>query len=302
MSIRVALSHQTRYLYDRTISLGPQQVRLKPAYHARTPILAYGLKVDPSDHFVNWYQDPFGNPIARFVFQKPTKSLEINVEVIADMTVINPFDFFIEEQCDRWPFEYEPASRAQLGPYLVRPPESQLLERWVDRFPDHSDGLVSFLVAVNQQFCDDIQYLVRMEPGVQTPEQTLRLGSGSCRDTAWLMVQAFRRIGLAARFVSGYLIQLAADQKPAGWSRRSGRRLLRSSCLGRSVPTGCRLGRFGSNQWSVRWRGSYSTRLYPVVSRCRADNWRSSTMRSRIRSSNVSSARFRIAASQQTIL
>lgn len=214
MSIRVALHHQTEYLYPRKISLGPHLIRLKPAYHGRTPVLAYGLNVEPGEHFINWQQDPFGNPIARFVFPKPADALRITVDLIADLTVINPFDFFIEEGCDRWPFSYDQGLLAQLQPYLVPPPPSRMLDEWVAQFPRTCEGLVPFLVTVNEQFRSQIQYLVRLEPGVQCPEETLARQSGSCRDTAWLMIQSFRRLGLAARFVSGYLIQLTADQKP----------------------------------------------------------------------------------------
>lgn len=212
MTIRVALHHKTTYRYDRTIAIGPQLIRLRPAYHARTPIEAYDLRVDPADHFRNWQQDPFGNPIARFVFPEKHDHLSIEVNLIADMTVINPFDFFIEESADQFPFDYDEALRKQLAPYLVAGEGSPPLDRWVDAMPKSADRMVDFLVAVNQKCQNQIDYLVRMEPGVQSPEETLELGSGSCRDSAWLMVQTFRHLGIAARFVSGYLIQLAADQ------------------------------------------------------------------------------------------
>lgn len=213
MAIRVALHHQTRYLYDKPIMLGPQLVRLRPAYHGRTPIDAYSIDVVPADHFRNWQQDPFGNPIARYVFQKPTDELKITVDLIADLTVINPFDFFIEEEADCWPFEYDEALKRQLAPYLVKPELTPLFAQWVAGLPKSSDRAVDFLVEVNQKLKNRVEYLVRLEPGVQSPEETLTIGSGSCRDSAWLMVESFRQIGLAARFVSGYLIQLTADEK-----------------------------------------------------------------------------------------
>ncbi len=213
MTIRVALHHETEYRYSRSINLGPQLVRLRPAYHGRTPIDAYSLNVEPGDHFRNWQQDPFGNPIARFVFQKPCTHLKITVDLVADMTVINPFDFFIEEKSDCWPFVYEDELRKRLAPYLIQGEQTPLLSKWVDSLPKSSDRIVDFLVEVNQRLKDRIEYLVRLEPGVQSPEETLTLGSGSCRDSAWLMVEAFRQIGMASRFVSGYLIQLTADQK-----------------------------------------------------------------------------------------
>ncbi len=219
MTIRVALHHRTEYRYDQPISLGPQQVRLRPAYHARTPIDAYSLRVSPADHFVNWQQDPHGNPVARFVFAKATDHLTVTVDLVANMTVINPFDFFVEESVEKFPFQYPKDVQRQLLPYLdieglgLGDTPTPLLDAWVDSLPKQCDRTTDFLVDVNMRLHQKIRYLVRMEPGVQTPEQTLELASGSCRDSAWLLVATLRRIGLAARFVSGYLIQLTADQK-----------------------------------------------------------------------------------------
>ena len=212
MAIRVALHHETQYHYDRPISLGSQLIRLRPAFHGRTPIDAYSLSVEPDDHFRNWQQDPFGNPIARFVFPKPTTHLKICVDLIADMTVINPFDFFVEEDSDCWPFDYADPLKVQLEPYLVKQAQTPLMKGWISCLPTASDRIVDFLVEVNQKLNERVEYLVRLEPGVQSPEETLAIGSGSCRDSAWLMVETFRQLGLAARFVSGYLIQLTADE------------------------------------------------------------------------------------------
>ncbi|TVP97079.1 MAG: transglutaminase family protein [Planctomycetaceae bacterium] len=220
MTIRVALHHRTEYLYDRLVTLGPQQVRLRPAFHARTPIEAYCMRVSPSDHFVNQQQDPHGNPVARYVFAKPTDHFSVTVDLIANMTVINPFDFFVEEFADKYPFRYPPELRRQLQPYLDCDPISPggeatpLLDQWVSSLPSTSDRMTDFLVDMNMRLHQRIEYLVRLEPGVQTPEYSLAIGSGSCRDSAWLLVATLRRLGLAARFVSGYLIQLAGDVKP----------------------------------------------------------------------------------------
>ncbi|MEM9587234.1 MAG: transglutaminase family protein, partial [Planctomycetota bacterium] len=213
MPIRVALHHKTSYQYDRAITLGPQVIRLRPAYHGRTPITSYSLDVQPEGHFLNWQQDPFANPIARCVFPQLVRSLSITVDLVAELTVINPFDFFIEDEFDLWPFEYEESLKQQLAPYLVKPTDGgELFHQWVDSMPKSADRIVDFLVAVNTLAQQRTDYLVRMEPGVQTPDETLEIGSGSCRDSAWLLVQTLRQIGLAARFVSGYLIQLKADQ------------------------------------------------------------------------------------------
>ncbi|HUO43588.1 MAG TPA: transglutaminase family protein [Burkholderiales bacterium] len=217
MSIRVALHHQTRYRYDRLVALSPQEVRLRPAPHCRTPVLSYSLTVEPERHFINWQQDAFGNYIARFVFPEKTRELDITVDLVADMTVINPFDFFIDSSAEKFPFSYDDRQRGNLAPFLAVEEPGPLFARWLADFrAAHSGAIntVDYLVAINRRLQQDIRYLVRMEPGVQGCEQTLALGSGSCRDSGWLLVQLLRHCGLAARFVSGYLIQLAADLKP----------------------------------------------------------------------------------------
>jgi uncharacterized protein (DUF2126 family)/transglutaminase-like putative cysteine protease len=217
MAIRVALHHKTIYQYDRAVTLSPHQVRLRPAPHARTPVLSYSLTAEPAGHFINWQQDPYGNYIGRFVFPEPTKRLSFTVDLIADLTVINPFDFFVEKEAEHFPFFYDEQVRSELSPYLHLETAGPLLKQWVEDFrkamPEKPMPTADFLVFINQRLQKDIGYLVRMEPGVQSPEQTLGLASGSCRDTGWLLVQILRQLGLAARFVSGYLIQLVADQK-----------------------------------------------------------------------------------------
>jgi uncharacterized protein (DUF2126 family)/transglutaminase-like putative cysteine protease len=217
MTIRVALNHRTAYRFDRSVKLWPHEIRLRPAAHSRTPILSYSLNVEPADHFLNWQQDPFGNWIARLVFPEKATELSVTVDLVADMTVINPFDFFIEEYAESVPFVYPDGLRRELGPYLEADPLTPLLDKWVVAArKDLVTGklrTVDFLVAINQRVQADIGYIVRMEPGVQTPEQTLDCKRGSCRDSAWLLVQVLRHLGLAARFASGYLIQLTADQK-----------------------------------------------------------------------------------------
>jgi uncharacterized protein (DUF2126 family)/transglutaminase-like putative cysteine protease len=217
MAIRVALQHTTRYHYDRLVSLSPHEVRLRPAPHARTPILSYSLSVTPNQHFINWQQDPYGNYIGRFVFPEKSGTLEFTVDLVADMTVINPFDFFVEKYAEVFPFSYPAQLTAELGAYLASEKPGPQLTKWVAsaraEILAKPQPINNFLVALNQRLQADIAYLLRMEPGVQTPEETLEKGSGSCRDSAWLLVQILRELGLAARFVSGYLIQLRADQE-----------------------------------------------------------------------------------------
>jgi uncharacterized protein (DUF2126 family)/transglutaminase-like putative cysteine protease len=214
VSIKVALTHRTTYDFARPVLVAPHVVRLRPAPHCRTPIEAYSLEVTPGQHFVNWQQDPFGNWMARLVFPERVSTLEITVGLVADLMVINPFDFFIEEYAERFPFGYEPALAADLAPYLRPVEDAVAAAEWKDALPDlppKGVATVTFLAELNAAVNREVAYDVRMEPGVQSPDQTLARGIGSCRDSAWLLVSLLRQYGLAARFVSGYLVQLAPD-------------------------------------------------------------------------------------------
>jgi uncharacterized protein (DUF2126 family) len=213
MSIHVALNHVTRYRYDRPVHLGPQVVRLRPAPHARTPVLAYSMRIVPEKHFINWQQDPQSNYLARIVVPEKTREFEIQVDLVAEMSVINPFDFFLEPSADQFPFRYDIAQVRELGPYLVKMEPTPLFKDYLGSIPRAPKQSVDFLVELNRQLAKDIRYLIRMAPGVQTPEETLENASGSCRDSGWLLVQLLRHLGLAARFVSGYLVQLTPDVK-----------------------------------------------------------------------------------------
>ncbi|HEY2572619.1 MAG TPA: transglutaminase family protein, partial [Verrucomicrobiaceae bacterium] len=245
MSIHVALRHVTSYRYDRPVSLSPHVVRLRPAPHCRTRILSYALRVTPEKHFVNWQQDPQSNYLARLVFPEKTPELQVEVDLVAEMSVLNPFDFFVEPNAERFPFRYDSVLAHELEPFQRKLPLTPkfgdylrgVRERWLRRNgggsgpirresasgePDGNGAgenghgparTIDLLVELNQQICSDVRYLIRMEPGVQAPDETLEAGSGSCRDSAWLLCQILRHLGLAARFVSGYLIQLKADVK-----------------------------------------------------------------------------------------
>jgi uncharacterized protein (DUF2126 family) len=213
MSIHAALNHVTHYKYDRPIKIGAQVVRLRPAPHCRSNVISYSLKVEPAQHFINWQQDPFANYLARLVFPEKTTEFKVTVDLVVEMAVYNPFDFFLEPEAENFPFTYSEAQRKELAPYLVTETPTPLLQKYLAKIDRKERRTIDFLVWLNQEVQKDVKYLIRMEPGVQTPEQTLANASGSCRDSGWLLVQLMRHCGLAARFVSGYLIQLVPDVK-----------------------------------------------------------------------------------------
>ncbi|MBE0482199.1 MAG: transglutaminase family protein [Bacterioplanes sp.] len=217
MTIRVCINHRTSYQFDRPVNLSPHTVRLRPAPHTRTPIHSYSLNIKPATHFINWQQDAFGNYLARLVFPEKCTEFEVDVEVIADMTVVNPFDFFVEEYAEHFPFTYPKQLKKELFPYLEKERLGSkscgdAFRKRLKAVDTKKQRINDFLVAINQRVQQEINYLVRLEPGVQTPEETLTLKQGSCRDSAWLLVQLLRHLGLAARFASGYLVQLKADE------------------------------------------------------------------------------------------
>ena len=213
MSIHVALHHRTHYEYDRPVGHSPHVIRLRPAPHSRTPILAYSQRILPKEHFINWQHDPFLNHLARVVFPGLSRELLIELDLVAEMAVYNPFDFFLEEAATQHPFVYESVLRKDLAPFMAWPGAGPRLLALVDRWRGVRMRTIDFLVAVNRSLSEEIRYVIRLEPGVQTAEETLTLRTGSCRDTGWLLVQLLRALGFATRFVSGYLIQLKPDVK-----------------------------------------------------------------------------------------
>ncbi|SHM67002.1 transglutaminase family protein [Roseibium suaedae] len=211
MAITAAIRHLTHYRYDRPVTLGPQIIRLRPAPHSRTRVISHSLKVSPEPHFVNYQQDAYGNWLARYVFPEPVRELKIEVDLVADMTVYNPFDFFVEESAEEWPFAYPEEIQDDLSIYRQTEPAGPKLAALLESIDKTPRRTVDVIVGLNARLSQEIDYVIRMEPGVQTPEETLTVGKGSCRDTSWLLVHALRHLGFAARFVSGYLIQLKPD-------------------------------------------------------------------------------------------
>ena len=211
MALHVALHHRSHYTYDRPVNLGPHLVRLRPAPHCRTPVLSYALGIQPKKHFINWQQDPFSNYVARLTFPEKITELVVEVDLVAQLSVFNPFDFFLEPTAERWPFAYEPGLLKELGPFLEVSPAAAPVRDYLATVNRSEMRSIDFLVSLNQRLSREIKYVIRLEHGVQSPAETLALRSGSCRDSTWLLVQLFRHLGLAARFVSGYLIQLRPD-------------------------------------------------------------------------------------------
>jgi uncharacterized protein (DUF2126 family)/transglutaminase-like putative cysteine protease len=211
MSIQIALNHWTRYRYDKAVSVGPQVIRLRPAPHCRTPIVSYTLSVTPAEHLLHWQLDPHNNHLARLLFPDKTNEFVIEVELVAELSPFNPFDFFLEPGVEDYPFEYAPELAKDLEPYRSVDPAGPLLQAFLGKLSRETQGTISFLVGLNRRVRNEIDYVTRLDPGVQTCEQTLEKCTGSCRDSAWLLVQTLRHLGIAARFVSGYLIQLVAD-------------------------------------------------------------------------------------------
>jgi len=217
MGIKVALSHRTHYRYEKAISLGPQFIQLRPALHCRTPILSYSLDVTPSEHLLNWQLDPHNNRLARLLILEKTNEFIVEVNLVAELSPLNPFDFFLEPGVEEYPFTYATGLAKDLEPYRSIDPAGPQLEAFAGLFVGQKSGTVSLLLDLNRKVRDEIRYVTRLDPGVQTCEETLEKRSGSCRDSAWLLVQVLRKLGIAARFVSGYLIQLKADESaPAG--------------------------------------------------------------------------------------
>lgn len=215
MPIPVTLCHHTVYHYDRLVTLGPQTIRLRPAPRTRASVLSYALTVLPGPNTLHWYQDPPGNFLARVLVPEPTTRFELTVELTAQLDEANPFDFHLEPDAATWPFCYPDLLDQELAPYRITEPLQPWLASLLADLSLVRRPSVDLLVSLNQLVHDRTTYVTRMEPGVQHPEQTLERGSGSCRDVAWLLVQVARSLGFAARFVSGYLIQLADADRPA---------------------------------------------------------------------------------------
>ncbi len=221
MALKVSLDHRTAYHYDQEVTLGPQTIQLRPTPHCRTPILSYALTLDPAEHTLRWQMDPHSNFAARVMFAGPTRQFVVDVHLLADLSPFNPFDFVLEPGVQTWPFRYSPELERDLEPYRAINTLSARLRAFVATIPQQVQSTVNLIVTTNQRVRDAVAYTTRWEPGTQSAEETLLCATGSCRDSGWLLVEVFRHLGIAARFVSGYLIQLAAEEGAPGPTRDS---------------------------------------------------------------------------------
>ena len=208
MPSKVAIHHQSVYRFDRPTLVLPHSVRLRPAPHCRTPISNYSLNITPDSHYIHWQQDPFNNYMARLQFNALADELAIDVKLEASLEPFNPFDFFVDEEASTFPFRYEPELVKELGPYLLISEQGPKLKAFVKSIDQSKQETVGFLVAVNKLIHQEISYIQRFEPGVLTCEETLKNKQGSCRESAWLLMQVYRHLGLVTRFVSGYQVIL----------------------------------------------------------------------------------------------
>ena len=211
MGNKVLIQHHTKYQYDRLVYLSPHYIRLRPAAHCRVPIEKYTLTVKPENHYLHWQQDPFGNFVARIDFKEQVRELVIEVKIAASIEPVNPFDFFLDDDAQVYPFQYNDQLKKDLTPYLEIVDAGPGITSWLQLVDKSPKGIIDFLIMINKMVFSHIGYNTRIEPGVQSSDDTLQLLTGSCRDTGWLLVQVLRHLGLAARFASGYLVQLAEN-------------------------------------------------------------------------------------------
>ncbi|MFT8550349.1 MAG: transglutaminase family protein [Acetobacter okinawensis] len=207
MSSHVTLLHRTCYRYDRPVSMGPQTIRLRPMQASRTPIESYGLHISPKGSQLRWERDSCGNDVACVGFSDRLTHFDIEVSLVADMTVYDPLlQTSSDDACEDLPLAHY-LNQADCAP--------EVMDFLADCPKSAGEDALEDMMALNEAIASRVAYQRRLEPGIWSPEQTLRNGSGSCRDSAWLFVNMARCRGYAARFVSGYLIQSAPTAEGA---------------------------------------------------------------------------------------
>ncbi|WP_432694981.1 transglutaminase family protein [Marinobacterium sp. YM272] len=204
---RYRIKHSTWYGFNGEVTLDPHWLRIRPRVDHDIRILSATLTLTPPASNVRWYRDVENNSVAVVDFDQPCTELEILSEVELEHFDQQPLDFMVEDYAVDYPFNYLDEDRVVLAPYFAMTESSDALRAWIANIWDGGEALQSYTLL--RRLCDAIEngfeYKVREEVGVQAPEETLSLGSGSCRDFANLYIAAVRHLGFAARFVSGYL-------------------------------------------------------------------------------------------------
>jgi transglutaminase-like putative cysteine protease len=205
--MHLSISHRTRYEYDRAVEFLPHLLYLRPRENPLLQVEHFGFTFQPEAR-IQWMRDDFDNLPASVQFTASAATLEICSECTVTTSDAPPFDFLVRDYARTFPFTYEPLHRFNLSIYLTPPENSvqEALRRWLDEhFTDRPSETVAWLFALNQALCRSLAYRRRDEPGIQPAAETITLGTGSCRDYAALLVECARSLGIAARFVSGYM-------------------------------------------------------------------------------------------------
>ena len=209
MTVLFDIVHSTHYRYAQPVQLGEHRVLFRPRGSHDLRVLATDLVVTPEPVDVRLIQDVYSNSVAIIVPQSPATEFKVVATFEVEHVGTRALDLPLDAAAETYPFDYGAEDRIALGHYLAPyydDPTGEL-EAWARQFvrSDGPTGSRDLLVAMNQFIRDSMTYITRFDEGVQTPYETLRLQSGTCRDFATLMIEAARRLGYAARFVSGYL-------------------------------------------------------------------------------------------------
>lgn len=213
---RINISHVTEYLFPSPVTLLPHRLLLRPRANHNVRIESSELEISPG-HILQWKRDVLDNSVALVTFTEAAARLCVRSRVLIQHFDDNPFDFLVDDYAVTHPFAYAEQDRAELAPFQqpVYPADQDAVRKWLDGF-DLRPPIETFalLDRLNREIASGFAYRMREEPGVQTPTLTLASKSGSCRDFAALFIEACRALGLASRFVSGYLFIFAPASAP----------------------------------------------------------------------------------------
>lgn len=200
--------HHTQYNFSKPVQASPHIIRLNPTLNYKNKILEHSLQVFPEVFHQNNHLDVYGNPISRLVFLSKIEFLTVEVKMKVEVQDINPFDFFLSLAIENYPFKYPNSVQSYLQSYL-EVVDDEVIEHWLkSKNPPKQHKTLDYVTSLNKLVHQHLNYTVRLEPGVYSPKETIEKGGGSCRDYSWLLVNMYRMHGIAARFVSGYLIDL----------------------------------------------------------------------------------------------